>query len=241
MVLLLVQMAQGQSALLGLAIVVVSVLGLTTRMRMTPVLLVLLLAVSQIGRQLLLGGIRSRYVEQPELTFRISDVLLCLAVLGFVIGHYRLQGLTRNIFPVDYRLFGLRRIRAPGSHWRMPAIERRRAMHLISPVEQALLVLSLPFWALAAQLVWIVASRPLGLLDWDPWVVRLAVLVVLLVPASVVGAALLGYWRRRRMTLDEATLLLQDTLWRETRGEQRWFTRWLAWFRIQENERKEQP
>jgi hypothetical protein len=34
---------------------------------------------------------------------------------------------------------------------------------------------------------------------------------------------------------------MQDTLWRETRGEQRYLTRWLAWFWIKEHERKEQP
>ena len=29
------------------------------------------------------------------------DLVLCIAVLGYVVGHYRLLSLMRNIFPAD--------------------------------------------------------------------------------------------------------------------------------------------
>ena len=52
-------------------------------------------------------------------------------------------------------------------------------------------------------------------------------------------AALLGHWRARQMTAAEGELSLQDTLWRETRREQRRLNRWLAWAELRRR-RKEQ-
>jgi hypothetical protein len=37
------------------------------------------------------------------------------------------------------------------------------------------------------------------------------------------------------MTAEEATLFLQDVLWKETRGEQRRLNRWSAWARLRHN------
>ena len=62
----------------------------------------------------------------------------------------------------------------------------------LKPVSsQFLLVLSLPFWALAALLVWEFVSRPREIwttLQWDPWIARLATLVVLLVSVSLTAS-----------------------------------------------------
>jgi hypothetical protein len=41
------------------------------------------------------------------------------------------------------------------------------------------------------------------------------------------------------MSVEEATLLLQDTLWLETRREQGRINRWLAWARLRSRRRKE--
>ena len=43
--------------------------------------------------------------------------------------------------------------------------------------------------------------------------------------------ALLGYRGWQRQSADEAALFLRDTLWAETRREQRRIQRWLAWRR----------
>src|SRR5262249_27020692 len=117
----------------------------------------------------------------------------------------------------------------------------RRSVRLVTPTELALLVVSLPLWALVAQVVWWWLNRPRNVLGWTPWAARLTVLLACLIPGLVLAAAVLRQLRRRRMTADEAVLLLQDTLWNETRGEQRWYTRWLAWFWLKQREFKEQP
>ena len=109
-----------------------------------------------------------------------------------------------------------------------------------------MLALSLPFFALLAQLVWHYLAQTRDMLarrhnaeEWNAGVVRVIVLLTMLTSALLMVGALLRYVRRRRMTEDEARMMLQDTLWNDTRGEQRWFTRWLAWFTLDQNERKE--
>ena len=73
----------------------------------------------------------------------ISDFILAAGVLGYVVGHYRLLGLLRNIVPVDPR----RREGPPRWHfWRfnwMPRIVlERRSPRGVSPVEIPLLILT---------------------------------------------------------------------------------------------------
>jgi hypothetical protein len=55
------------------------------------------------------------------------------------------------------------------------------------------------------------------------WVLALGVFIV---------RGLLSYLGREQMTLDEATMILQDVWWKESRGEQRRMGRWLGWARL---------
>jgi hypothetical protein len=129
----------------------------------------------------------------------------------------------------------------------MPAIERKRSAGLVTPFELVVLVLTLPLWVLLAQLVWSAVMQARDVLgkqhhaqEWEVWQTRLVVLVTVLFGGILTMAAALRYMRRWRMTADEAHLILQDTLWQETRSEQRWFGRWLTWFALDRQERKEQ-
>ncbi len=243
-VILLAQMAQGHSALFGLLVLLAGVTGVLLRTAIAPAGLVLLVAAGQMIRLGPLGlefGNRGWVDPDTRPLFSPGDVPLCVAVLGFVIGNYRLLGLHRHIFPPDYRLLALRRIRARGTPWQALRIEQRRPVAGIRPLEQVLLVLALPLWALAGQVAWAVISRQQSLpaLE-DATTIRVTVGMIFLVPTVVTAAALLRVWRLRRITADEAALLMQDHLWRETRGEQRLLTRWLAWFWLRDKERKEQ-
>jgi hypothetical protein len=236
----LVLMQQGLNLLVTMLILLVGILGLVTRMKLAPLLLVVLVAVCQIIQQFYWVDFRSRMEMPMGAAFRVGDALIGAAVLGFVAGHYRLQGLSRHLFPPDQRFYYLRRhIKVPASLLRA-LVERRRSPQLVTPAELALLVVSLPAWALAAQVAWLWLARPRDVLEWDAWLARLTVLLVVMIGGLVAAAAVLRHLRRHRMTLDEATLVLQDTLWNETRGEQRWYTRWLAWFWLRRKE-QEQP
>jgi hypothetical protein len=245
----LVLLGQGQSPMVCLVILLIGLVGVVTRMSLAPVIVVLTVAAYQLVGQLTWDAPRGSWQLQTRGSFVISDILLAAAVLGYVIGHYRLQGLSRHIFPPDLRLRVLHRYTRPvGQAGNMPAIERKRAVHLVTPAELTLLVLSLPFWALAAQLVWHYLAQTRDVLgrehkvdEWNAGVVRTIVLVTILTATLVTVAALLRYLRRRRMTEEEARLMMQDTLWNETRGEQRRFARWLTWFTLDQNERKERP
>jgi hypothetical protein len=239
--LLLIQVRQGQWVVVNLLLVVIGGWGLLARFRIAPLLVLLLVALGEVLRRFFLFDFRWEQDSQQEMMLRPVDVLRSVAVLGYVAGHYRLQGLHQHIFPPDYRLAAQRSLRGPGSPWGPAHIERRRAEKAMTPLEVPLFILSLPVFALLGQLTWNALARQRDVLEWDPWIGRLAVVLVTLVLGVSLAAALLRTWRRRQMTPDEARVLLQDALWRETRGEQRWLTRWLAWFWIKQEERKEHP
>ena len=80
---------------------------------------------------------------------------------------------------------------------------------------------------LTASLAWHWLARPHQLFDWDVRLIQVMVCLAVLVVGITLVASLLKHCRGRQMTLEEARLLLQDTFWHETRGELRWFARWL--------------
>jgi hypothetical protein len=231
--LLMIQVRQGQGLAVSLLLILVGGGGLLSRFRLAPLLMVVLVTMIEVLRRYFDPDLRSQGDNQQGPAFRTPDILRAVAVLGYVVGHYRLQGIHRHIFPPDYRLAAVDKERSQ--------VARRRSAEAMAALEEPLLILSLPVFALVGQLAWIGVAQPRNLLDWDPWVVRLAMLIITMVLSVSITASLLTAWRRRRMTLAEARLLMQDALWSETRAEQRWFTRWLAWFWIKERDRKEQP
>jgi hypothetical protein len=154
----------------------------------------------------------------------IPDVVLCAAVLGYAIAHSRLQSLINNVFPAETAKHDLKARASPA--------DPRRPARLVTPDEVSALVISLPFWAILAVGLWRLRSQ-----SWhnpgvrpDAWE---AILIVWMVGAPFWALAVFfKYWALRRMSVDEAQLLLQDTLWHETRREQRRINRWLAWARL---------
>jgi hypothetical protein len=168
--------------------------------------------------------------------FHASDVLLAMAVLAFVMAHSRLMGLVGNLFPRDPRRKEERR-RPSWFGGRFREVKQRRSTRLVRPVEWAFLLLSLPVWAGAAELLWLITmglTRPRRSsgVGMEPWLWRLIVVAWVLGALLVLAAGFFSYWGRRDMTPEEGQMLLQDTLWNETRREQRWLTRWLAWDRL---------
>lgn len=206
---------------LVLAIGLVAVL---TRLRFGPILLVATLAAGYLIEQQRLTGFGWRWYDRPR-AFQVADVVLCGAVLIFVAAHYRLQALTRHIFPLDHR----RREPVPGKPGKRRMVRPKRSWELATPEEAALLVLLVPVPALVGQALWLVVAHRWNVLGLPHPVGRILLLGWVLTVTAALAAALLGHWRTRQMRGDEATLYLQDVLWQETRREQRRLNRWLAW------------
>ncbi len=212
-------------------ILVVGLAGLLLRWRVAPVLLVLAVAGASLMEQWRQAGFGWEWPRAQA--FRVSDVVLSVAVLAYVVAHYRMQSLTGYIFPPDPRR------REEGAKRQRPVVKVRRSAHLASPEEIGLLVMLLPLPALVAQVCWVELARPWGVLGLPPQIGRLLLVVWVLAVGLFLIAALLGHWRTRRMTRAEAILALQDTLWQETRREQRQVNRWVAWSRLRRRRREE--
>ncbi len=182
-------------------------------------------------------GPRSRWMSTSWSRFRtpsVMDLVLCIAVLGYVLGHYRLLSLTRNIFPTDPR-----RRRVDPS--------QRRSADLVSGWEMAMLGISLPVWTGLALLVWkseladfaTFQSRQLGTvppLDILPIELRFVWACLAVLAATGV---LVSYRRWTAATPQESLLFLQDQCWRHTRREQGLLNRWLMWARLRAQQKKE--
>jgi hypothetical protein len=224
-----------QGMMLGnILVMCIGVLGIITGIRNGPALTLCTLFAAQIGNHLLLY--RNFAIPQQRPWLHLGDLLLAIGSLAYVVGHYRLQSVWRHVLPIDPR----QRRRMDSPRGTAPSYEQAlqpRAERLLTPQEIARFVLGLPLLALAGQFVWLGLSRP-----WLPEVLpdrllRLIVVAWTLVIGLLIVSWLLNVWKRRQMSQEAAQLYLQDTLWRETRREQRRIFRWLAWRKVRGIER----
>jgi hypothetical protein len=186
----------------------VGIQAIYLRMRSGPLLVLLALQLQIPYDHLTYGGTDDR-------SFDLLHVLQCAAVLGFVAGHYRLQGLTQSLLPADPRS-------------KAPEPSRRP----VGPREFAVLIVILLGWAVLAQLAWAALPDRGGELRLPAALWRFIVLVWVGGLGLVLAGGLFGYLRREFLTRQEAALFLQDIMWTEYRGEQRRPSRWLAWARL---------
>jgi hypothetical protein len=175
----------------------------------------LLAVMGFVGLHVYEGWIRPH--RQPTM----ADWALSASCLGFLIAYYRLLALVNGIFPVDPRR---RRLgETPAS--------LRRPTHLVTQRETGWFLVALPVWAALAQVLWrMVRARPV--LDLSPTVGHIVLLGWLVGAGLLVASAILAYVGHSQLTREEATLFLQDTLWRETRREQRREVQWRVWARL---------
>ncbi len=236
-----VELPQGPSLATPL-LLMVGLAGVLLRWRVAPLLLVLLFATGHLLQQERLMGM-GIMLHQARL-LQPTDVALCAAMLAYVVAHYRLQALTRHVFPIDPgrrepvpRVGARSGDRAPtGGRGRI--IRRCRSWSLVTPEEVGWLILALPIPALLAQLLWNVLNRQWNVLGLPVVVGRVVLVMWVFAVGAFVIAALLGQWRLRRLSAAEATLFLQDVLWKETRREQRRVNQWLAWARLRHKEER---
>jgi hypothetical protein len=146
---------------------------------------------------------------------RIPELIAAGGVLAYAIGHYRLQVIQLHAF-------------AEGKKEPASDQPRRRHPRWVTSTELGQALLALPTAAIVAQIVWFLLMRMPARLRWrEVWPFIVAVWILAIVFAVVGGA--FAWWRRQQMTVEEATLFLQDQLWQDTRRDQRRVARWLAW------------
>jgi hypothetical protein len=223
----------------GLLVVLVGLLGVLRRLAAGPIFFLLALGAQQFLRHAALTGYGMRW-HTPAWSPEVSDVVLCGAVLAYVLAHYRLLGLVRHVVPLDpRRREGPARWHLWRLQWLPRVVPERRSARAVSRGEVGVLIMSLPFAPLLAQVFWAGLARPREMLGLPARLWRLLLVAWVLGIAVFVTAAVLRRLRRRAMTPDEAALLLQDVVWHETRREQRGLNRWLAWKRLRRPPGKE--
>jgi hypothetical protein len=209
------------------------VLGNATRMG--PALLCVAVGIS-------LNGPRELPPMSSHAGLNVPDLILCGAMLGYVVAHHRLQSMLDWIFPPDPR----RRSGSPSRSFPQSLFaatprffKQKRDARLASRQEIGVLLLSLPIWATFAQICWRVFPREWGNPGIVPTLWQAILLFWIIGVASFCVAAALSYWYRRLMTPQECLIFLQDELWKDTRREQRRSGRWFAWGALRQSNRKE--
>jgi hypothetical protein len=182
------------------------------------------------------GFVRLPLTQAPSRGPRpLSDLLLAISLLAYAVGQYRLQGLLVRLFPPESRR------RPPDKSEAQTADEAvRRSPDHVTPGEYAVLLLALPACGVLAALFWAWLQRQDTALEIDRSAWQGILVLWLLGGGVLVAAALLRYLALRRQTPTEATLYLQDVVWRETRREQRRLNRWLAWAWLRRRRREEE-
>lgn len=162
----------------------------------------------------------------------LMDLVLCIAVLAYVVSQYRLLGLLRPLFPAD----------SPRSDDAATA-SRRRSADLVNAWELALLALSLPVWTGLAILVWAwMTEKVLAnvlLLDMSHQAWRTLRLIWVALALLAATGIISSYVRLTTAAPQESLLYLQDQCWRHTRREQGLLNRWLTWARLRAPRKKE--
>jgi hypothetical protein len=235
LLLFLAQLDQG-IYLGGLLVACIGLFGIVSKWRAAPLVLLGAFAAAQVGQHILV--FRDFATEDRRPLLHLRDVVLAIGLVAYIAANCRLQSLWSQIVPADPRQRVRKRRRAGGrvGYAETPA-PQPRASRLLTPQEIAAFVLMLPFWALLGQALWVFVAQP-----WpsefsvfeSPRAFRLLSFAWLLIMGLLIAGTVLGHWRRRQMDRAAAQMYLQDTLWRETRREQRRIFRWLAWRNVRE-------
>ncbi len=199
----------------NLFIVLIGTLGILYRVRLSPIFVLIALAVPSLAEQH-----HSNENFGPDfrsLRFDVTDVLLSAAMLTYLIGQYRLHGLWFGVLPSDPR---------------QTVEQQARREASLSAAELVGLIFPVLAFALLAEFVSRLLQQHWTFLDVQPRSQQLLAVAWAISLALFLGAHAFRYWRRQQMDHVSAQLLLQDALWNETRGEQRRVNRWLAWKKL---------
>jgi hypothetical protein len=191
--------------------VVIGVAGSAFRLRFAPTLVLIVLAATLIAMEPFQPA--SAPQVTPVFNGSLPDWILSAAILAYFAAHYRLLGLTVAYFPVDPRASGKEATSIGDGN--APAASSLRSSKSITPSEMSWFIMSLPLYAVLAQVIWkLVPSGDNAYgLDSSGWQ-GVTFAWILGIGWSLV-AGLLSYvvWQQRSPS--EARMLLADVVWRE--------------------------
>jgi hypothetical protein len=164
--------------------------------------------------------------------FEMADLMLATGLLTYLVAQFRLYSLAASLMPVDRR---------PRPETLLGDEPEPRPEATFEQNELLPLTWTVPLLVVAAQLIWwLITSqeslpssgrRAEGPLEMERHHWRVFALIWLVGGAGILIAGFLKVLRMYRMSTAEAGMIAQDSVWVETRGEQRRNSRWLAWVR----------
>jgi len=223
----------------------VAVPGLLARWTISPVLVILLTTYQLIDPNFMgivsvleRGGAYGRYGAGgysrslgrgwDASAYFIEDALLAAALLAYIAAQYRLFSLVTRSMPDEPR---------PAPQGESDSTPVRRPAELVTEAELRVLLytgLGCVAFGFVAWLVLQWGERGLSLsrsLIIYPVLGRFLLFAWLLGVGALVARGVLGYLALRRMSPEEAQLILQDTFWQESRREQERIHHWINWLR----------
>lgn len=223
-----------QEFLLGnLLLGVVGLLGFASPLRIGALLFLAVFGLCQAGPAAL--GFPQSTLRQGAV-FDLNHLILAAAVLTYVIGLYRLQAIWNNILPLDPReRAGPPQRSFPWFAELPPIMPQRRPPASLTRREIGILLVSVTATVGLAQAAWLGLAPPRSALDMPTRLWQMVIVAWTLAVGSFLVRHILLVWKRRALTSTTALMVLQDVLWKETRGEQRRVQRWLAWHRVRQH------
>jgi len=208
----LFQLQQSSSLMIHLLMLVVGTCCILLRFRLSPLLVFVTFTAAQAFEQYN----QIRFVNFQRFPFlNLGDIMLCIAMLTYLVGQYRLNGLRFGVL-ADARL--------PAN----PA----RSEDSLTAAELVGLIFPVPLCALAGQAAMLMLTKNWGPDGMGPVWRQLFLVAWTLLLGLFLAAHGFRYWRRLQMNRTMALLMLQDVLWKETGGEQRRIERWTAWRKL---------
>ena len=201
-------MQQGQG-LFNLLVVMMGVLGITSKLRWGPLLLFFFVVAGQFYQQENFPPQRGTGVAEASL-LKIKDIALSTGVLGYIVCHYRMQAILLNAAPIDPRQrLGAPRRKFPWFRRRPPVAPDCRTPHRISPLEIAFLALSVPAWAFVGQGLFAVFTIQLNLFGIPVWVWQILMLSWVMILGFFLARLVFMVWDVKLHGPIAARLLLQ--------------------------------
>ncbi len=225
----------------GILIVIVGLLGLLFQWRTAPGIVLTILTYFMVFPFGIPGESFENRWEIEEARFRVTDIVLVLSVVVYVIAQYRVYGLAHQalIFENSVRRKEDRPTRRPPS--------------LIRPAEVAVMVGISVVMVIAGQVLWYVLNgfevatteefpfkpsepgRSLRRLEptggLPAGATRFVLLVGLFFFGSLIAHLIFGYWRLRMLGQAEGAMMVLDSGWIETKREHQRVALWHAWAR----------
>lgn len=228
------------SAIGGLAVVILGVGGIVLHWRAAPFFILLILT------YFMWTPFGSPYAAEynyfrgkvQERRFQFLDVVVVLAVLVYLMSHFRLAGLLAHA------------IAREGTLDRSSDPMLRRPLAHVRPTEFGNMLVFATLLVVVGQLAWLFVSGfevapnkpiPLKLADHRPYVdserfmplgaSRFFILVGVLLAGTLLSRLVFGYWRLRTLDRGEAQMILMDESWRETSRERSRLEIWRRWAR----------